>query len=385
MKNRYPQVCRLLIVGLLTGLLTVTAKTARAQGFGFSDPGGGYGLKIYRVESGLYPFVQVYFRTFDQYKQPLVNLNAMNIGLMVKGRSYDPMKRQYTIQPIRQRPEATRSVLVLDGSQSMEGGPFLASLRAAVRFIDTKRPQDEVAILAIRDTKEGYEVVSQFERDPGVLGRRLADVLADGMKTRLYDAIGAAMQMCGMTAQGAMAPGPESYVASCALVVFSDGRDEGSAISREELMARITNMSVPIPIYSLAYTRQSQDYFKNLEALSKNSFGYYFLIGQAVMEMQRTVEAIQNILQGDYVVTFRSYTPIDGERHALKLGVEYPTGSGKFTYDSADFEALEPPPFPAIQQQKAAIDAQLPALPDNNPYFGPSATTAIPEPGSASF
>ncbi len=52
---------------------------------------GGYGLKIFRVNSVLYPFVQVYVRTFDNNKRPLVNLNAMNIGLMVKGRSYDIM------------------------------------------------------------------------------------------------------------------------------------------------------------------------------------------------------------------------------------------------------------------------------------------------------
>ena len=60
---------------------------------GASDPGG-YGLKIYKVNSGFYPYVQVYFRTFDKDQQPLVNLNAMNVGLMVKGKAYDPMKRQ---------------------------------------------------------------------------------------------------------------------------------------------------------------------------------------------------------------------------------------------------------------------------------------------------
>jgi len=124
----------------------------------------------------------------------LINLNEMNVGLMVKGQSYDPMKRQSTIQPLRQRPEATRTVLVLDASRSMAGAPFEASL-AAARYVDSKRPQDEVAALSICDTKEGYDIVSQFERDPGALSRRLLDVRADGNKTRLYDSIGATMQM----------------------------------------------------------------------------------------------------------------------------------------------------------------------------------------------
>ena len=76
----------------------------------------GYALKIFRVDSVLYPFVQVYFRTFDQNKQPLVNLNEMNVGLMVDGRSYDPTKQQYRLASIRDREQSIRSILVIDAS-----------------------------------------------------------------------------------------------------------------------------------------------------------------------------------------------------------------------------------------------------------------------------
>ena len=34
-----------------------------------------HGLKIYHVDRTLYPYVQVYFRTFDKNMHPLVNLN----------------------------------------------------------------------------------------------------------------------------------------------------------------------------------------------------------------------------------------------------------------------------------------------------------------------
>lgn len=71
---------------------------------------GTYGVKVYRVDSSLYPYVQVYFRTFNELKQPLINLNELNIGLMVKGRSYDPMKRQYRVESIRQKQVGTRTV-----------------------------------------------------------------------------------------------------------------------------------------------------------------------------------------------------------------------------------------------------------------------------------
>lgn len=354
---------------LLASLVLVLSGAAWGQsGYGFADPNS-YGIKVYRTESALYPYVQVYFRTFDQEQMPLINLNEMNIGVMVKGRPYDPMKRQYMVHSIRQRQEATRTVLVLDASGSMNGGPFNAALRAAARYIDSKRPQDEIAVLAIRDSKQGYEVVSQFERDTNALGRRLADIKADGLKTRLYDTIGAAMQMCGMSAQGSVAPSASNYVVSCSVVVVSDGKDEGSALSREELMGRITNLGIPLPIYSLAYTKVNPAYFKNLEALSKNSFGKYYLIGEAYDKMQKVVEEIQHIIQNDYVVTFRSYLPVDGEPHIFKVGIDYPARSGKYVYESSNFEAIQAPPVAELQRQKEMLGQILPTLPDGNPYF----------------
>jgi Mg-chelatase subunit ChlD len=331
---------------------------------------GGYGLKIFRVNSVLYPFVQVYFRTFDNNKRPLVNLNAMNIGLMVKGRSYDPMKRQYAIQTIRQRTDSVRTVIILDASKSMTGNSFETSLKAAARFIDAKRPQDEIAVLSIRDTQEGYDLVSNFERDPGALARRLADIRVDGMKSRIYDSIAAAMQMCAMSSQGSsIDPSIGGFIASCSILVFSDGRDEGSALSREELNSRITALDIPVPVYSLAYGRSSRKYFKNLESISKNSFGVYYLIGETVDMMTRVVEDVQNILLSDYVITYRSYLAIDGEKHALKVGIEYPTGSKKFTYSNTEFEAIEPPPIAEIINAISTLDQKLPTSPDGNPFF----------------
>ena len=349
---------------------TLAIPCVNAGGLGLAAPGG-YGLKIYKVESGLYPFVQVYFRTFDQSQQPLVNLNAMNVGLMVKGESYDPAKRQYGVQSIRQRQEATRSVLVLDASLSMKGVPFTAMKRAAARFIDSKRQQDEVAILSIEDTKEGYSLVSEFERDREALGRRLLDLVASGQKTRLYDSIAAAMQMCGLSSQGSIvAGGSQSYIVSCSIVVMSDGEDDGSALTRGELNTRITNLDIPLPIYSLAYSQTGPEHFKNLESLSKNSFGIYYLVGETVANMQRIVEQIQNILQSDYVVTFRSYLDIDGEDHPFKLGVEYPSGSRKFTYQNGRFEAIRPPPEDTVMQLIKELSEKIQKLPEGNkPYF----------------
>jgi hypothetical protein len=252
----------------------------------------------------------------------------------------------------------------------MKGVPFDASLRAAARFIDSKRSQDQVAIIALDDQGDGYTIISNFERDPGTLGRRLADVKANGRKTRLYDGLGAALLMAGGAGAGGTTTSDASYVASTSIVIFSDGADDGSALTREDMMNRISNLEIPVPIYSLAYSNIDSKHLLNLQALSKNSVGKYFHIGKAFDQMTRTVEEIQNIMQNDYVITFRSYLPVDGEQHAVKIGIEYPAGSGKMRYNSDKFEALSMPRVEVIATAQDQIGQALPLLPDGNPYVG---------------
>ena len=51
--------------------------------------------------------------------------------------------------------------------------------------------------------------------------------------------------------------------------------------------------------------------------------------------------------------------------------MEYPTGSCKFNYESAKFEAIEPPPVPAVLQLTQQLGQALPPLPPGvaSPYF----------------
>jgi len=340
-------------------LLAVLAGAAQAQS------GSGYGLKVFRADASLYPFVQVYMRTFDREMNPLVNLNELNLGIMVDGRSYDPMKRQYVVQTVANRNDAVRAVFVIDTSISMRGTPFNAALEAAARFIDAKRPQDQVAVIALEDSATGYRVVSEFERDPGALARRLADLEANGQQSRVYDAIAAAMAMAASSGQGQ--PGQLSNVASTSIIVFSDGKDEGSALARSDLMNRIGTLSIPVPIYSLGYTTADASTLLNLDALSRATFGSYTDISDNPGRMTPIVEGLHRIMQNDYVVTFRSYVPVDGDSHNLKVGLEYPSRSGQIQYESTTFEAISPPPVQAITEARAALDQKMPAV--DSPYL----------------
>ena len=364
-----------------------------------------YAFKIYAVDVGFYPIVQVYFRTWDQNRDPLRNVNYANIGLMVKGRNYEPTifdpatrQTQYTIETLQNRQEGFRTVLVLDCSLSMAGKPFADAQNALIRYVEAKRPSDQIGIIAIRDEAEGFQLVSGFEKDETLLYQRIADIKCDGKTTRLYDAIAGAMEMAGAASQGNSSNAAVEHSVLNSIVVLSDGHDEGSAVARDELMNRIGQLDVPVPIFSLAYSKSNTDHFRNLEALSKGSFGRYWTHGDS-QEFSATVQQIHEINRSDYVVSFRSYVAVDGGKHPFKIGLAYPSNTGRFVWEDGNFEAIDSPArhIPETQAIYMATQNMIPKLGNECPYVGcaqdampatvapvaSSAAPAVPAPAAA--
>jgi hypothetical protein len=361
---------------VMTVLFLAPGVTSRGQDSPISDQS--FAFKTYSTNYAFYPFVSVYMRTFDANHEPLTNLNASNLALMVKGRAYDKSKvdqfgnlRTYSIETLQNRGEAFRTIFVWDCSKTMEGQPFLDARDAIIKFINAKRAGDEVAILAIRDTKEGYDLISNFEKNSTMLLQRIADVKCDGQKTRLYDAIRHATEMCFAASQGDINATGAEYIVLSSIVVLSDGKDEGSAIDRGELISQINMMKIPIPIMSLAYSKVDTAFFKNLEALSKATFGRYWTV-QETQEFARTVEKIHQINRQDYVVTFRVYDiPVDGEKHSFKIGLTYPSNTGKMLMNEGTFEAIDSSPLkltPRGRQILEKLDARYPVV-SEGPYM----------------
>ncbi|MDX9834937.1 MAG: hypothetical protein RBT36_06915 [Desulfobulbus sp.] len=177
------------------------------------------------------------------------------------------------------------------------------------------------------------------------------------------------MQMAAGAVSSGSSSSDVNYTVSTSIVVLSNGRDDDSAISRSDLMTRISGLKIPVPICTLCFAGGEDRDQRNLQALAKNSFGKHYRIGADYGTITRNIEEIQTIMQNDYVLTFRAYIPADGGRHHVKIGVEYPTGSGIMYYDSSTFEALEPPTFPGIIEAQQKIDKAIPAIREDELYL----------------
>jgi Ca-activated chloride channel family protein len=133
-------------------------------------------------------------------------------------------------------------MLLLDLSGSMEGKPLDDLIDAGHGLIKSLRPGDSAALMTF---SEPIRLAVPLSRDRRPLERSLAALKAEGA-TSLHDAVFVALQLR-----------PEDTDARPVLLVFSDGRDTASWLTRHQLLEATRRSGVLIHVVELfSQTRQ---------------------------------------------------------------------------------------------------------------------------------
>lgn len=335
-----------------------------------------FGVKSYFVNTAFYPYVSVYFKSVDANGDPLVNLTPYNVGLMVQGRPYDPQKRQYAIQNMAAREEGFRTVFVIDASASVKWY-FNDIIHAATSYIRLKKPSDEVAIIALGDQVLD---ICAFTKEADRAELYLKDIKPTGSRTPLYDGLARAIAMC-QSAAATTSSGGQGYVVQSNIVVISDCVDNLSVFSKEAVLSKLGSMNPPIPIYCMALVDRVRQGHLDMAAVTTASFGKFFPVNSS-SSFVRISDRIQSINRADYVVTFRAYQPVDGNRYAGQLIINY---EGRGTHDEFSFQTMQVPMLnKTMEDIKRRMETEMPPLPLGvTPYMDGKADAQMGSPGQS--
>ena len=161
---------------------------------------------------------------------------------------------------------------LIDTSGSMKLARKLESAKSAVRHIlEARRPGDDFALFAFSENE--VSLIADFSSDPAHLLRSLDDLEAGG-RTALFDAVAATPSRMLAGRNGKRA-----------IVLFTDGVDNASRLTAEE-MAEILQQ-VSIPVYTIGMKNAAFDRLTdaerrdlaldNLKLLAYSSGGQMFL------------------------------------------------------------------------------------------------------------
>lgn len=175
---------------------------------------------------------------------------------------------------------------------------------------------NQVAAIAYSTT---IDQVSNFTKDKADAAGKIRKIVNPGHVALLYDGAITAINMFG-AAQGL--PGAK------ALVLFSDGRDSGSASDKEKVIAEALRRK--IAIFAIGHARMGNDKLVDLQEMATRTGGFYVEAPDPT-DFGKSYSKIATFLAKQYVVDFEAdEIEPDGNEHRLDVLVELGEGIPPF-------------------------------------------------------
>ena len=226
------------------------------------------------------PVVRTYLDLTDSAGQPLEALSASDVAASLGEWVAEPIN----VVPFASVKQGVAYVFLVDISKSLSPELFGRLLRGIETWVNGMGPLDRAAIIAFG---ESSQLIVDFTADKQELLAGLSSLGPTDLETLLHQALSDALELSRRL--DPELPGRR------ALVIFSDGKDEGSVFAAEDILDMLRDD--PSPIYAIGYSRlrdpaERRTYLNLLQRFASNSGGAFF-----AAEETRFVEAYNSIWQ----------------------------------------------------------------------------------------
>lgn len=227
MKQRIPlEVCPARRVtswsGALIGLALTVALVA-----GVGAQGSSPSLQVTSLATEAWPEAQAVLTVLGDDGRPAPDLTASEFRVFLN-------ESPVTITGVTKGVDSSLPiavVLAIDVSGSMEGGALTEAKTASRSFLEALAPEDTVAVVTFSNT---VSTVLPFTSDRAAAVAAIDALVADGA-TALYEATSESVRQAAAVESSRHA-----------VVLLSDGLDNGSALAREDALAAAETLRVPV-------------------------------------------------------------------------------------------------------------------------------------------
>src|SRR5262245_38722899 len=160
-----------------------------------------------------WPTITLYVSVFDLQGRPIKGLEVGDFMVDEQGTATKPL----SAKPFADVDTGTGIVLVLDASGSMRGQPFREAKRGVNSFLSLLGPKDRAALMVLHDE---VRLDAPFTEKIDDVKAKVDEIEATAKITLLYDGLAKALDE--IVARSSVIPTRK------AIIVMSDGRDEGS-------------------------------------------------------------------------------------------------------------------------------------------------------------
>jgi len=272
-------------------------------------------LSIQQVEATQkkWPHARAYVNVIGASGSPIQGL-SQDLFRVYEGGSSDSSKVE-KVDSLEAAQTGASIVIVVQASGAMMG--IQDDIKKAVSaFVNGLGEKDQVAVV---DYGETAEIVAPFSEEKGEVAAKSAKITFTGRSFLLYDGLAQATQLYAAAAAPGKGGGQTLLPAAKAIIVISDGRDNGSATDVEKVISDAGKRR--IPIHAVAHSELDQDSLTNLEMIAHRSGGTYRPAPQ-VDDVTKSLTVIKDYINKMYVIQWKTRLDHDGKDHRVEIAME---------------------------------------------------------------
>lgn len=254
-------------------------------------------LKIQQVRTAEYPYVKIEISV--SHITPVMNLSERNFELYENSWFVSHFQIKH-IEPLN---DPKNIVLVIDSSRSISRIDFKKQINSVKDFINRLNTNDSMAVISFDDRVNRH---CDFSDNKKEILECAGNIKRGGRKTLLYDAI---FESLSQTRQ--------LKDARSAVVVFTDGKDEGSVITMDDLVKTSRDYSVPVFVAATG----NRKHVKKLTRLTRLSGGEAYHTAK-IEDIKKIFQLVGQLLDHSYIITYMSQGAVNaGKDREVKVTV----------------------------------------------------------------
>jgi VWFA-related protein len=216
----------------------------------WADGEGGFAISQVSFQQQV---ITAYVEVLDQNGQSLSNLPVSGLSATLQGQPLQVTR----VTPFAASGEGAAYLFLIDVSKSIRPNQFKQNQRFIEDWIDSLNPADRMALVTFG---EYDRQVIDFTSDKGRLQSSLAALKPTDRETKLYVALKNAMSLSNRSNEG--------FPGRRVVLVLSDGFDEGSSVTKDELLSLLRQSHIPVYTVGSSHLRAPQRQ-QGLEALNQ--------------------------------------------------------------------------------------------------------------------
>jgi Ca-activated chloride channel homolog len=241
-------------------------------------------------------YVMVPFTALNARGVPITNLRQKDVSLLVDG-------RKVAVDMFESSKNAPVSwTILLDGSGSMGLAGKMEAAKAVINALTARRKAGDDFALYVFDSEGRANEKVPFTQNPAAIVRAV-DLVKPWGKTAFFDALAQMPEYSELGRNGARA-----------IILLSDGIDNASRMTRQEIETKMEGVAVPIYAFGLRepgeqsgrgheHVSEEMSNIDLLEELAEATGGRLF-VGNQPQALANAMDNIEQVQRAQYLIGF---------------------------------------------------------------------------------